>query len=80
MVKLGDSNPVPIELGSAKRVIATHSKTSPGTFHFTMELEQPVLFKRFGGEVSILCTCKGFTNHRKCWHCDHIQIDEEDVE
>ena len=56
-----------VDLGSAK-VMAFHSKTSPGTFHFAMKLEEPVMFKRFGGEVDLLCTCKGFHNHRKCWH------------
>lgn len=62
------STGVGIDLGKASKVMAFHSKTSPGTFHFAMKLEEPVMFKRFGGEVDVLCTCKGFHNHRKCWH------------
>lgn len=59
---------VGIELGAASQVMAFHSKTSPGTFHFAMKLAAPVMFKRFGGEVDLLCTCRGFHNHRRCWH------------
>jgi hypothetical protein len=69
MVKI-NTRPEPVDLGEAKRVKATMSTSSPGLFHFTIELEKPVIFKRYGGEVTILCTCKGFTNHRKCWHVE----------
>jgi len=70
MVRLdGAANEQPgIDLGTAKSITAYHSKTSPGTFHFVIEFDEPVIFKRFGGEITVLCTCKGFHNHRKCWH------------
>jgi len=76
MVKI-NTRPEPIDLGEAKSIKAFHSKSSPGTFHFTMELAKPVIFKRFGGEVTILCTCPGFTNHRKCWHVEEWDLDED---
>jgi len=69
--------PEPIDLGEAIRVKATHSTSSPGTFHFTMELAKPVIFKRYGGEVTIICTCPGYRNHRKCWHKDEWDLDLE---
>jgi hypothetical protein len=71
---------VGIDLGKASKVMAFHSKTSPGTFHFAMQLEEPVMFKRFGGEVDVLCTCKGFHNHRKCWHIAVVAGEDVDNE
>ena len=70
MVRLGGGKEASpgVELGKASEIVAFHSASSPGTFHFTMVLEEPAIFKRFGGEVTVLCTCKGFFNHRKCWH------------
>jgi len=69
MVRLGGKDASPgVELGKASEVVAYHSSSKPGTFHFTFVLEEPAIFKRFGGEVTILCTCPGFFNHRKCWH------------
>jgi len=75
-----NTRPEPIDLGAAKRVKATHSQSSPGTFHFTIELEKPVIFKRFGGEVTILCTCRGFINHRKCWHVEEWTEDAPETD
>lgn len=69
-----------IDLGSAAKVMAFHSASSPGTFHFTMRLEEPVMFKRFGGEVDLLCTCRGFMNHRKCWHIALVAGEDTDDE
>lgn len=60
--------PEPIDLGEAKQAIISHSQSSPGKFHITVELEKPVIVKRFGGEVTILCSCPGFQNARRCWH------------
>lgn len=70
-----------IDLGSAKEVFASHSKSSPGTFHLTVALEKPAIFKRFGGEVTIICTCPGFHNHRKCWHYEEMlfRVSEEET-
>lgn len=73
MVKLnlaseGDKEGPFIDLGEAKQVIMAHSSSSPGKFHFAVELADPVVVKRFGGEVTKLCSCPGFHNHRKCWH------------
>jgi hypothetical protein len=72
MVRLNVSGEEPegtaIELGPAKQVIIAHSSSRPGQFHVTVELEEPVIVKRFGGEVTIVCSCPGFQNHRKCWH------------
>jgi hypothetical protein len=74
------------DLGAAKEVFASHSKTNPGSFHVTVALDKPVIFKRFGGEpLTILCSCRGFQNHRKCWHKDEMlfrisdPIEDEDV-
>lgn len=67
-----------IDLGQASEVVAFHSKTSPGTFHFTIVLATPAIFKRYGGEVQVLCTCKGFQNHRKCWHIAAVAGQDSD--
>lgn len=80
MVRLSGPSSPGIELGEAKQITAFHSSSSPGTFHFTMELSEPAVFKRFGGEVTILCTCKGFFNHRKCWHVAAVAGDDLDDE
>ncbi|MCA1800017.1 MAG: SWIM zinc finger family protein [Actinobacteria bacterium] len=69
-----------VDLGKAAKVMAFHSTSSPGTFHFTMKLEEPVMFKRFGGEVDLLCTCRGFQNHRKCWHIAVVGGEDADAE
>jgi len=78
MVRLtGNSDEQPgIDLGSAKQINAFHSKTSPGTFHFAIQFDEPVIFKRFGGEVTVICTCPGFHNHRKCWHTALVAGDD----
>lgn len=66
-----DSGPT-IDLGEAIDVFASHSKSSPGSFHVTVALAKPAIFKRFGGEVTIICSCRGFQNHRKCWHKEEM--------
>jgi hypothetical protein len=70
-----------IELGPASQVTISHSTSSPGQFHVTVKLEKPVMVKRFGGEVQVLCSCRGFQNHRKCWHVAHpLMADDEEEE
>lgn len=78
-INVGAYRPDPIDLGKAKRVAMAHSQSSPGHFHFTIELEKAVITKRFG-EVTILCTCKGFQNHRKCWHVAAMIGEEVDLD
>jgi hypothetical protein len=69
----GGSEGPTFDLGSAKEVFASHSKSRPGSYHLTVALETPVLFKRFGGDpITIMCTCPGFMNHRKCWHAEEM--------
>ena len=82
MVRLNLGNETPesggqfIELGPADKIIMAHSSSSPGTFHFAIALADPVVVKRFGGEVTYLCSCPGFHNHRKCWHVAWLMEDE----
>lgn len=76
MVKL-NTQPEPIDIGGATEAILCHSTSSPGKFHIAVKLEKPVIVKRFGGEVTILCSCPGFMNHRKCWHVAWLNGEEE---
>lgn len=76
MVKLNATAKTSIELGEAEQVSISHSTSSPGQFHVTVKLKKPVMVKRFGGEVTLLCSCKGFQNHRKCWHVAYLLDDE----
>jgi len=71
----------PVELGDAVRVIASHSNSRPGMFHFTMKLSEPVVFKRLGSEpVEEICTCPGFMNHRKCWHIAYLSGEGDELD
>jgi len=77
MVKLtGGSHPEPIDVGGASQAILCHSTSSPGKFHIAVKLEKPVFTKRFG-EITYVCSCPGFMNHRKCWHVAWLNDEEE---
>jgi hypothetical protein len=77
-VNMGSQRPEPIEVGDAEKVILSHSESSPGTFHISVKLSEPVMVKRFGGEVTALCSCRGFMNHRKCWHLAWLVGEDSD--
>lgn len=67
MVTIKGGPPEPIELGAADDVLIAHSNSMPGQFHVAVKLQKPVHTKRFGS-TEYVCSCRGFQNHRKCWH------------
>jgi hypothetical protein len=79
MVRI-ETRPTPIDLGDAEQVIISHSASNPGQFHVTVKLNKPVVVKRFGGEVDVLCSCRGFQNHRKCWHVAFLVGEGDDLD
>lgn len=79
MVRLSDGpKPEPIDLGPATNVQLTRSQSNPGQWHLTVELEKGVVLKGYGGSGHrVICTCKGFSNHKRCWHVAFMAGEEE---
>ena len=72
MPKIKLASPTSFPLGGAEEVYITRSKTTPNVYHLTVVLETPLAIKGFGAQdFDIICTCKGFVNHKKCWHIEH---------
>lgn len=83
MVRISASanRPEPIELGSANNIMLTRSQSNPGQWHMTAELEKAVVLKGYGGSGrTIICTCRGFQNHKKCWHIAWLAGEDTDDE
>lgn len=61
-MKINFKEQKPTFLCNAGAVYMTPSSSEAGLTHFTILMET--------GEV--ICTCKGFVNHEKCWHADYV--------
>lgn len=52
------------------RVYQARSSSDPMRVHMTVLLDTPLTNTR--GTFEAVCTCPGFTNHRKCWHVTDV--------
>lgn len=79
MVRI-NTRPEIIPLGAAEKVTLTRSASTPHIYHITVKLESPVVRPGFGiKESTIVCTCKGFINHKKCFHATAMADEFEKV-
>lgn len=63
-----DDEPTMEELPPVRQVFRTRSKSDASVTHFTF------LFQ----DGQVLCTCKGFTFRRSCWHANEVKDGEDD--
>lgn len=46
----------------------TLSSSDPTTRHMTVVLNEPLIMQ--SGTFDVVCSCKGWTRHKHCWHAD----------
>lgn len=79
MVRI-NTRPEIIPLGAAEKVTLTRSASTPHMYHLTVKLESPVVHPGFGiQESTIICSCRGAINHKKCFHMDAMREEFEKV-